>query len=101
MANAANISQVLDILESATGSERIVAVVSALGGVTDLLEKAGTLAYQRDGAYEAVVTEIKARHEQTIKGLFAAEADAILLELETRIGRLNEILHGIIISSNS
>ena len=46
VANAANIQKVVNIVKR--GSEPQIVVVSALGGVTDMLIKAGTLAEHGD-----------------------------------------------------
>ena len=44
-------------------------VVSALGGITDLLIKAAELAASRDAGYSDIAREVEKRHIETIKKL--------------------------------
>ena len=48
VATAENIQKVLSILKTASKKEPVVAVVSALGGVTDSLQQLGELANAKD-----------------------------------------------------
>ncbi len=57
-----NIHKVITIVSGELGKSRLAVVVSALGGVTDLLEKAGELAAQKDTSYREISAEIINKH---------------------------------------
>ena len=88
VANAENIKLVKNISENYIKDHQLVVVVSALGGVTDLLIKALQLASEQDITYKEVYNSIKARHIETLEGLLTKGSqkkvkDAILKEFET------------------
>ena len=49
--SAHNINNVIKILEQKAKQDRIICVVSAVGGITDKLLKAGTLAQNKNETY--------------------------------------------------
>ena len=60
VANAQNIEKVKNIAAKASNTEKAVIVVSAFGGVTDMLVKASLLAAAQDETYKQVLEEIEA-----------------------------------------
>jgi len=60
VASAENIQKVVNIVTGNT--EPQIVVVSALGGVTDALIKAGTLAEQTDETYKEVLKELETKN---------------------------------------
>jgi aspartokinase/homoserine dehydrogenase 1 len=74
VANAENIKRVKNIAETYAKDSQVVIVVSALGGVTDLLIKALRLASEQDKAYEKVYKSIKSRYHETLNGLLSGVA---------------------------
>ena len=82
-------------------AERPVVVVSALGGITDLLIRGAHLALERDRAAEQVVREVQARHQAVIAELFPTgknrlieHVNAIVVELQafyTGVHNLGEL----------
>ncbi|RCW38626.1 bifunctional aspartate kinase/homoserine dehydrogenase I [Marinilabilia salmonicolor] len=69
--SADNIRRVKDIIQNQ--NNRVVIVVSALGGITDRLIKAATLAAEGDGQYASEVKQIVEIHQDSIKSLFSDE----------------------------
>ena len=67
VANAENIQKVVAIVT--TNTEPQVVVVSALGGVTDALIKAGTLAEKTDEGYKDVLQQLEKKHLYTARTL--------------------------------
>ncbi|PRZ00029.1 aspartate kinase [Marinilabilia salmonicolor] len=67
--SADNIRRVKDIIQNQ--NNRVVIVVSALGGITDRLIKAATLAAEGDGQYASEVKQIVEIHQDSIKSLFS------------------------------
>lgn len=62
VANAENIKKVVDILALKAEKQKVIAVVSAMGGVTDLLQQAGELAHAGDEAYLDVWDQLREKH---------------------------------------
>jgi len=69
VANTENISKVITIIKSKK-PERLAVVVSALGGVTDMLQSAAITAAAKDPDYRELLKNITLRHTETIAGLF-------------------------------
>ena len=57
VANADNISKVAGIIKNAAAKDRTIVVVSALGGVTDLLLECGALAARADQSYKELLQQ--------------------------------------------
>lgn len=93
VANAENISKVVAILRSKAETETVIAVVSALGGMTDTLQHAGELANQKDERCLDLYESIKGRHMDTARELGLNEG--VLEDLEERLSALKSILQGI------
>lgn len=67
VANAENIQKVISIVKGNAVPQ--IVVVSALGGVTDLLLKAGSLAATADEAYREVLQQLEKKHLDTVRML--------------------------------
>ena len=95
VANAENISRVIKILEGYTTDKTIV-VVSALGGVTDLLLEAALLAENSDEKYTSVLQETEQRHLETVKQLIPAGRQTGILEIvQQAFHEIGDICNGI------
>lgn len=68
VANAKNIKRLKEIVETKGDKETIV-VVSALGGVTDLLLQCGQMAANGEEGYKAIMLQISTRHAEVITDL--------------------------------
>lgn len=89
-----NIEKTIAIVANQALSHPVVVVVSAVGGVTDLLLKAGTLAAQKDASYKDVFLEIHQKHTEIVKSLTANLPSAVA-EIDTLMGHLDDLLNGI------
>lgn len=69
--SAKNIQKVVEIVSQKKGKN--IVVVSALGGITNLLIKASDLAVKGDQEYVNVLKEIQTRHKEAIDELFGEE----------------------------
>lgn len=88
VANATNISRVLDIVSKAARKDRVALVCSAISGCTDaLLDLART---ERGGAERGVMLEsLKTRHLDIIRRLFTgAEREAVSAKIEALFDKL-------------
>ena len=94
VANATNILKVVEILKSKSAQgDAVIAVVSALGGMTDSLQQAGELANKKDTQYLTIFESIKERHLSEARHLgLSSEA---LESLETLLEALKSILKGV------
>ncbi|WP_426431421.1 bifunctional aspartate kinase/homoserine dehydrogenase I [Winogradskyella sp. HB-48] len=96
VANAENISKVLNILEKESNKHTIAVVVSALGGTTDMLIETGTLATNRDEKYLNVYKQIVDRHNDAVEELIKGKAkEAVLKRINVKLEELKQILQGL------
>ena len=95
--DADRISQVATIIKSSfDGKEPLIVVVSAIGGVTDLLLDMCDLAVTADLAYKEKLELFKKRHLEIVHNLFNAENFIeILKDFEEGFEALKDLLHGI------
>ena len=94
VAHAEQIKKVKDII-AGIKSEKIVVVVSALGGITDLLVRAAELAADRNEEYLNISKEIEARHMETIKALIPLTSQSsILSAVKSELNTLDTLLEG-------
>ena len=93
VANSASITRVMSIVQQ---EEQCTIVVSALGGVTDLLLQAMEQAAQNDDNYTTVFPRLEERHLEVIKGFIPAKSQSGLISfVKVEINRLETLLEGI------
>ena len=92
--SAQNIKKVIAILQKESQSSTVVCVVSAVGGITDKLLQAGTLAKQKDKSYLTIFEKIKTTHYKVIEGL-STKPKAITSEVDVKFEDLKQLLNGI------
>ena len=63
--NAENIKKVIAVLKNKTADNKTIVVVSALGGITDLLLQCSQVASEGQENYQSFLIEIEQRHLQT------------------------------------
>ena len=73
VANAENMSKVVDIVANAVDRDRTILVASAISGCTDTLIKIGTLASQRDEGYKRLIDELQEKHHVIIRDFLPLE----------------------------
>lgn len=92
--SAENIKKVIHIVQKK--SQKTAVVVSALGGVTNLLIKASDLALKNNESYQEIVDQIEQRHFSTIEGLLHHDNQTVCkAEVAKRLNNLKEVLHGV------
>ena len=93
VASPENISRIKNILSSY--NDKIILVVSAFGGVTDELLKAGDLAADQDNSYKNTFQEIETRHLNTIKKLIPiTNQSRVLSKVKSELNVLETLLEG-------
>jgi aspartokinase/homoserine dehydrogenase 1 len=88
-----NIKQVIKIAKNAAAQENIVVVVSAFGGITDLLLTAGIAASTKN-EYKALLQQIQDKHIDFTQRLITDDTEA-LAEVESILDELKSLLEGI------
>ena len=84
------------ILLAQAKANRVVAVVSAFGGVTNQLLEAARLAERGGSGHEALFEKIAARHREAVDALLPRASKAATSEaVEGLLTELREVLHGI------
>ena len=96
VANAENINKVVAIVKEAIKKDRTIVVVSALGGVTDLLLEAAALAAAGDETYRDKLRLVEHRHLETVKQLIpVAQQSQFLSLVKKSCNELEDICSGI------
>ena len=73
VANATNMSKVVDIVSKAVERDRTILVSSAISGCTDTLIQIGIRASERDESYKTLIDELQKKHHDIIKELLPLE----------------------------
>ena len=81
VADAANMSKVVDIVCKAADRDRTILVCSAISGCTDTLIRIGHLAAGRNEEYKTLIDELQSRHHSIIKELLPLEKHEESLEI--------------------
>jgi aspartokinase/homoserine dehydrogenase 1 len=96
VANAENILKVIAIVKKSIQKDRTVLVVSALGGITDMLLNAAALAAEGNEAYNEKLSVIEQRHLDTVKQLIPVSQQSQVLSLvKTACNEIEDICNGI------
>ncbi len=97
-----NINRVISILEDYTKHTPVIAVVSAIGGITDRLLRAGEFAQAKNENYLSEFDAIKQIHIEVLSELLSLPAQSakkekndIIAHLEAKLQMLKNLLDGI------
>ena len=95
VANAQNIKLVLDIVTETSKKDKLVVVVSAFSGVTDLLVLAAANASSKDKNYKEIVSQIEKKHKEAIEELIPVTEQSELIDtINANINHLKTLLDG-------
>ena len=91
-----------DIVETAAKDERLIIVVSALGGVTDKLLKTANLAVDGNLAFNEEFQEIITRHHELVDAVIPDESKRaeLLVEVDMLLNELGNIYQGLALINN-
>jgi bifunctional aspartokinase / homoserine dehydrogenase 1 len=96
VANAENIKKVVAVIKEKAAHHTTLVVVSALGGITDLLLQCSQLAAEGKENYQSVLIEIEQRHLQTVRELIPINNQSSLLSfVKTQCNEIQDICNGI------
>ena len=95
VANAQNIARCINIIKSKKQNSSLVVVVSAFGGITDMLLFAAQHASKKDRQYQPLLQQIEDRHLEVVKRLIPATAQsAVLSHVKRKLNLLETLLEG-------
>ena len=96
VANAANINKVIAIIKGKVKIDTTVVVVSAFGGITDILLQCSQLAAEGYETYKEKLHEAELRHLNTVKELITiTQQSAVLSLVKTLCNEIEDICTGI------
>jgi len=91
-----NINKVINIVKESSNTNKVAVVVSALGGVTDLLLEAGNLACKGDESYLHSFKIIEERHLNIIRELIpVSNQSGVLSHVKKMLNKLENTLEGV------
>lgn len=94
--SAEAIKKVMKIVSERVVNEKIILVVSALGGTTDALIACGTLAASGDEGYKENLQKIEHRHLETVKELIPVQNQSSVLSLVKKMcNEIEDICNGV------
>jgi len=97
VANAENINRVISVISTSLNkNQAVVIVLSAMGGTTDALIEAATIASKGDITYKEKLQDIEQRHLSTVKELFPLDQQSsILSRVKKRCNDIEDICNGV------
>lgn len=96
VASAENINKVVEIVKAKSGASKLAVVVSALGGITDLLLQCAGLAATGNENYKTSLLEIETRHLNTVKELMpVTQQSSLLSAVKKMCNEIEDICNGI------
>ncbi|WP_025740419.1 bifunctional aspartate kinase/homoserine dehydrogenase I [Aquimarina pacifica] len=100
VANSTTIENVIDIIKQQSANQSLFVVVSAMGGITDLLLKAGEEASANKETYKNTLVEIEKRHLEAVKTLIpVVSQSAIISKVKSELNTLESLLEGVYLLS--
>jgi aspartokinase/homoserine dehydrogenase 1 len=91
-----NINKVINIVKESSYNHKIAVVVSALGGITDLLLDAGKLACNSNESYKNRLKIIEERHLQVVRELIpVTKQSGVLGFIKKMLNKLENTLEGV------
>ena len=96
VASSESIKKVIDIVKESSNNNKTAVVVSALGGVTDLLLEAGNLACKGDKKYLDTFETIEKKHLQVVRELIPINNQSgVLGQIKKMLNILENTLEGV------
>jgi len=96
VATSENINKAITIIKDSTYNSKVIVVVSALGGITDVLLEAGNLARNGDENYKIQFKLIEERHLKVIRELVpVSNQSGVLGHVKKMLNKLEATLEGV------
>ncbi|MFD2603654.1 bifunctional aspartate kinase/homoserine dehydrogenase I [Flavobacterium suzhouense] len=95
VANAQNIAQCISIIKNKKQNNSVAVIVSAFGGVTDMLLQSAKHASNKETDYQQLLQQIENRHIEVVKSLIPATGQsAVLSHVKRELNQLETLLDG-------
>ncbi|HUZ59030.1 MAG TPA: bifunctional aspartate kinase/homoserine dehydrogenase I [Hanamia sp.] len=96
VANAENVNKIVSILHERLEKEKLIVVVSALGGITDALLGGVVLASKGDSLYKEELQKIEIRHLEMVKQLIpVTNQSRVLSMVKKHCNEIEDICNGV------
>jgi aspartokinase/homoserine dehydrogenase 1 len=99
VANAENMNKVSGIVQQALvrlPQGKTIVIVSALGGVTDVLLQSGGMAAAGDESYKELLQKVEQRHLEAVKALIpVTQQSSVLSWVKQRCNEIEDICNGV------
>lgn len=96
LATPESIKRIAEILKDRSENDQLLVVLSAFGGITNELIRAGEEAAQGLASYRSITQQIRDRHQQAVLELIPSPAtDAIMNEVKLMLSELEETCYGV------
>jgi len=96
VASSENIYKVIHIIKKSSEKSKIAVIVSAFGGITNLLLEAGELACTNNKLYKEKLQDIEKRHLQIVRELIPiSNQSSILGTVKKMLNKLENLLEGV------
>jgi len=96
VSSSENINKVINIVKNSSLNNNVAVVVSALGGITDVLLNAGTLACKGDESYKESFKIIENRHIDVVRELIpVSNQSGVLGQIKKMLNTLENTLEGV------
>ena len=96
VANAENIRKVSCIIQKAAKKEKVIAIVSALGGITDVFLQAARKASEGNESYKELLGTAEQRHLDVVKELIPVTRQAsVLSQVKKQFNEIDDICNGV------
>ena len=96
VASSENINKVISIVKESSFKNNVAVVVSALGGVTDLLLESGKLACEGNEDYKNSFKTIESRHIEVVRELIPVNnQSSVLGQIKLMLNKLENTLEGV------
>jgi aspartokinase/homoserine dehydrogenase 1 len=90
------IQQVFNIAQQQVKENKLIIVVSAMGGTTDVLLNAGNYAATGDETYKDLIKQVELRHLETVKELVPVQTQSSTLSLIKKLSNeIEDLCNGI------
>ncbi len=100
VANAKTIENVIAIINKQSKKQALYVVVSAMGGVTDLLLQAGAEASANNTNYKNTLAEIEGKHLDAVKALIPIVSQStIISKVKAELNKLESLCEGVYLLS--
>jgi aspartokinase/homoserine dehydrogenase 1 len=94
--SAEAIKKTIDIVNKKLSTDKIIIVVSALGGTTDLLISSGQLAAEGNESYKELLTKLELRHLDVVKEIIPVQQQSsVLSQVKKYCNEIEDICNGV------